>query len=59
MKHLLYAHPVLGSGAREKGKFMGTSVPSLLFSNDLHFDLEDRHTSRQLEINRDIFEGCA
>lgn len=50
MKHLLNAHPVLGSRAPEKGEFMHSSGPSLLFSNDLRFDLEDMRTSRQRSI---------
>lgn len=57
MKRLLGVHPFLGSGAREKEMFMSSSSPSLLFSNNLHFEWEDKHTSGQLEINRNILEG--
>lgn len=49
MEHLLNVHPLLGSRARKKGVFMGSSSPSLLYSNNLQFDLEDMHASRELD----------
>lgn len=56
MKRVLDVHPVLGSGAWDKGMFMNGNSLLLLFSKSLQFDLEDVHTSRELEINRNILE---
>lgn len=57
MKALLGVPPFLGSGAQGEGVFMSCSSAFLLFSNNLCFDWEHTHPSRQLDIHRRTLEG--